>query len=101
METRYYISSLDPDKVSAKELQVFILEHWEVENCLHGVKDKEYAEDKHVVKRNGWGEAWTVLTNIAVSLTNLLHQGERTLREVREKCNHNPTQTARILGWKK
>jgi len=101
VETRYYISSLDPDKVSAKEFQAFILGHWEVENCLHGVKDKEYDEDKHVVKRNGWGEAWTVLTNIAVSVTNLLHQGERTLREVRENCSHNPTTTARKLGWKK
>jgi predicted transposase YbfD/YdcC len=45
-ETRYFISSLDPDKVSAEEFQAYILGHWEVENCLHGVKDKEYAEDK-------------------------------------------------------
>ena len=89
------------DTVSAKKFQASILGHWDVENCLHGVKDKEYDEDKHVVKRNGWGEAWTVLTNIAVSVTNLLHQGERTLREVRENCSHNPTTTARKLGWKK
>ena len=74
--------------------------HGEVENCLHGVKDKEYDEDKHVLGRKSWGETWTVLTNIAVSLTNLLHQGERTLREVREKCSHNPVPTARKLGWK-
>jgi hypothetical protein len=33
----------------------------------HGTKDKEYAEDKHVLGRNSWSEAWTVLTNIAVS----------------------------------
>ena len=100
VETRYFISSLDPDKVSAKEFQAYILGHWEVENCLHGVKDKEYAEDKHVLGRNSWGEAWTVLTNMAVSLTNLLHQGERTKREIREKCSHNPMKTARKLGWK-
>ena len=95
METRYYISSLDPDKVLAKEFQASILGHWEVENCLHGVKGKEYAEDKHVLGRNSWGETWTVLTNIAVSLTNLLHQGERTLQEVREKCLLDPMPTAR------
>jgi predicted transposase YbfD/YdcC len=99
-ETRYYITSLDPDEVSASELQGYILGHWEIENCLHGQKDKEYDEDKHVCG-SSWGEAWTVLTNIAVSLTNLLHKGERTLREVREKCNHNPMQPARKLGWKK
>ena len=85
LSTRYYMSSLDPDEVSASEFQAYILGHWEVENCLHGVKDKEYAEDKHVVVRD-WGEAWTVLTNIAVSLTNLLHQGERTIKEIRERC---------------
>jgi len=97
--TRYFISSLDSDKVSAQEFQAYILCHWEVENCLHGVKDKEYGEDKHVLGRNSWGEAWTVLTNISVSLTNLLHRGERTKREVREKCSHDPKQTAKKLGW--
>jgi predicted transposase YbfD/YdcC len=40
-DTRYFISSLDPDEVSASEFQGHILRHWEVENCLHGVKDKE------------------------------------------------------------
>jgi hypothetical protein len=40
-ETSYSISSLDPDKVSAEEFRSHILGHWEVENCLHGVNDKE------------------------------------------------------------
>ena len=43
VDTHYFISSLDPDKVSAKDFQASSLGHWEVENCLHGVKDKEYA----------------------------------------------------------
>jgi predicted transposase YbfD/YdcC len=99
-ETRYFVSSLDPSVVSAAEFQDYILRHWEVENCLHGQKDKEYAEDKHVLGRDSWGEAWTILTNMAVSLTHLLHRGERTLREVREKCRLDPRPTARKLGWK-
>ena len=105
LETRYYISSLDPDVVSASAFQGYILGHWEIENCLHLQKDKEYGEDRHVCGSScrlaSWGEAWTVLTNIAVSLTNLLHKGERTLREVREKCCHDPLPAARKLGWKK
>jgi predicted transposase YbfD/YdcC len=100
VETRYYMSSLDPDHVSAAQFQDYILGHWEVENCLHLAKDREYEEDKHVVRRGGWGEAWTVLTNIAVSLVNLLRQKERTLRAVRERCNAYPASAARILGWK-
>jgi hypothetical protein len=85
--------------VSAKEFQAYILGHWEVENCLHLAKDKEYGEDKHVL-RSGWDEAWTVLTNMAVSLVRLLREGERTLRAVRERCNTNPLSAATKLGWK-
>jgi predicted transposase YbfD/YdcC len=98
-ETCYFINSLDPDEVSAEEFQAHILGHWEVENCLHGVKDKEHDEDKHVLGRDSWGEAWTVLTNMAVSLTNLLHQRENAARGPRN-CSHAPMPTARKLGWK-
>ena len=102
LETRYSMSSLDPDVVSASELQGSILGHWEIENCLHLQKDKEYGEDTHVFGSScrlaSWGEAWTVLTNMAVSLTNLLKKEERTLREVREKCCHDPMPIARKLG---
>ena len=97
LSTRYYISSLDPEEVSASEFQEYILGHWVVENCLHGVKDKEYDEDKHVCGSD-WGEAWTVLTNMAVSLTNLLRQRERTLKEIREQCCIDPIPWARKLG---
>jgi predicted transposase YbfD/YdcC len=96
----YYISSLDPDEVSASQFQNFILHHWEIENCLHDQKDKEYAEDNHVCGVS-WGEAWTVLTNIAVSVTNLLHRNKRKKKQVKEKCRHNPLPTARKCGWKK
>ena len=100
LSTRYYMSSLDPDEVAASEFQAYILGHWEVENCLHWQKDRYFDEDKHVVLRD-WGEAWTVLTNMALSLGQMLWRGERTLKEVRERCYINPVPTARKLGWKK
>ena len=100
LTTRYYMSSLDPDEVSASEFQGYILGHWEVENCLHLQKDRYFAEDKHVVLRD-WGEAWTVVTNMALSLGQMLWQGERTLKEVRERCYINPVPTAKKLGWKR
>ena len=100
LSTRYYISSLDSDEVSASELQAYILGHWEVENCLHWQKDRYFDEDMHVVLRD-WGEAWTVLTNMALSLGQMLWRGERTLKEVRERCYIDPVPTAKKLGWKK
>ena len=47
LETRYFVSSLNPDVVSAKEFQAYIRGHWEVENCLHMLKDRDGSEDKH------------------------------------------------------
>lgn len=98
-ETRYFVSSLDPDLVSASEFQDLIRRHWEVENCLHWQKDRYFEEDKHVVRQPGLGEVWTLLTNIALSLVRLLSCGERTLREVHEKCHVDPTAAAKRLGF--
>jgi hypothetical protein len=99
-ETRYFISSLDPDLVSAKEIQAYILGHWEVENCLHLLKDRDCGEDTHVCGSD-WGKTWSTLTNMALSLARLFQRGERTLREVREKCLINPLPLAKKLGYKK
>jgi predicted transposase YbfD/YdcC len=99
-ETRYFISSLDPDEVSAATFQEIILGHWEIENCLHMLKDRDFTEDKHVAGQD-WGEKWTVLTSMALSLTRLLRKGERTLREIWERCAANPTKIAKKLGFKK
>ena len=99
-DTRYFVSSLDPDKVSASEFQEIILGHWEVENCLHMLKDRDFSEDKHVCQTD-LGEKWTVLTSMALSLTRLLRNGERTLREIWERCSADPTMTAQKIGFKK
>jgi hypothetical protein len=99
-ETRYFISSLDPSKVTPSQFQDLILGHWEVENCLHLLKDRDFLEDKHVIDQE-WGEKWTVLTNMALSLTRLLRKNERTLREIWEHCRVNPSKTAKIFGFKK
>lgn len=99
-ETRYFVSSLDPDAVPASTFQDLILRHWEVENCLHWQKDRYFEEDKHVLGGGNLGEAWTLLTSMAVSLTRLLWRGERTLREVHEKRLADPRPTAKRLGLK-
>ena len=97
--TRYFISSLDPDVVSAKEFQALILGHWEVENSLHLIKDRDCGEDKHVCGAD-WGKAWTVLTNMAISMAQLLKKRERTLKEVRERCKAKPKYAAKKFGIK-
>ena len=81
-------------------LMKHLLGHWEVENCLHLQQDRYFSEDKHVVKRNGWDEAWTVLTNRALSLGQMPWRGERTVKEVRERYYSKPVPTAKKLAWK-
>jgi len=38
---------------------------WEVENGLHLQKDRSDEEDKHGLRGDGQGTAWTILTNMA------------------------------------
>jgi predicted transposase YbfD/YdcC len=98
-ETRYFISSLNPDEVLPEEFESYIRQHWEVENCLHLQKDKYFREDNHVLGADSWGEAWTILTNMAVSLVKLMQTGNQKLIAIRERCDADPTDTARMLGW--
>ncbi|HBT76454.1 MAG TPA: hypothetical protein DEB39_05915 [Planctomycetaceae bacterium] len=97
---QYCVTSLDPDSVSGSEFHDFISRHWEIENCLHWTKDREFEEDKHVLDAP-CGKVWTILTNIAVSLREFLRVGERTKRAVSEKNLADPRQTAKKLGFRK
>jgi hypothetical protein len=69
-----------------------------VENCLHLQKDKFYGEDKHRFRKTEPRTAWTVMTNIWLSLIKLYQKKERTLREVRELFLANPLNAVKIRG---
>ena len=100
VEPRFYISSLDPDKTPPEKYQSLILQHWEIENCLHGQKDRFYGEDKHACG-DDWGVVWTLLTSMALSVAKLMKKDERTLKEIRERCAAKPMETATKLGYRK
>jgi predicted transposase YbfD/YdcC len=48
MESRFFITSL---VLSAVCLLRLIRGHWQVENCLHWMKDRGWEEDKHSLKQ--------------------------------------------------
>jgi predicted transposase YbfD/YdcC len=50
-DTRYYVSSLDPDQVTAADLLRHIRQHWRIENSLHFLKDRWWDEDLHHTRR--------------------------------------------------
>jgi predicted transposase YbfD/YdcC len=97
VESHFYISSLDPDTTSPEKFQQLILQHWELENCLHGQKDRFYGEDRNVCG-DDWGVAWTVLSSMALSLARLMKKEEKTLKEIRERSAFKPMETARKIG---
>jgi predicted transposase YbfD/YdcC len=75
-ETRYFATSLEPGVVSAAELLGLIRGHWSVENSLHFEKDRWWDEDRHVCRRPGLAERFTMLLSAAVSVLRVRNPGE-------------------------
>jgi len=98
-ETRYFITSLDPSTVTVAELHGYIRGHWQVENCLHFVKDRWWDEDRHHTRRPGLAEAFASLTNAALSVLRLIHQPNKPLRATAERVQWAPAAALPKLGF--
>ena len=98
-ESRYFITSLAPESVTASELQASVRGHWQVENCLHFVKDRWWDEDRHYTKRPGLAEAFASLTNAALAVLRLIHPPGPPLRSSAEKIQWNPDSVLKRLGF--
>lgn len=98
-DSRFYISSLDPSEVKDCDLQRLVRDHWQVENCLHFVKDRWWDEDRHYLKQPGLGDAFAELTNAALSLLRFLQKTGESLRETAENFHYSPRKVLRLLGF--
>jgi hypothetical protein len=66
-EARHFACSLGPQRVPATELLRLVRGHWQVENSLHPVKDRWWAEGRHYTRQGRVGEGVAVLRNAALS----------------------------------
>ncbi len=98
-ESRYFITSLELDSVTPRELQATIRDHWQVENCLHFVKDRWWDKDRHYTKRPGLAEAFASLTNAALAVLRLIHPPGEPLRATAERIQWRPRSTLSRLGF--
>lgn len=98
-ERRYYVTSLDPDKVSAGDLLRLIRGHWQIENSLHFVKDRWWDEDRHHTRRPGLACAFASMTNAAVSVLRILAENFTVLRACAESVQWNPAPIVAALGF--
>lgn len=79
-ETRYFVSSLDPAEVTAEQLLKHVRGHWQVENCLHFLKDRWWDEDRHHTRRPGLSAVMAALNSVAVSIHRLRSSRSGPLR---------------------
>jgi predicted transposase YbfD/YdcC len=99
-ESRYLVTSLDPGMVTRSGLQDYVREHWQVENCLHFIKDRWWDEDRHYTKRPGLAEAFASLTNAALAVLRFfLGTAAQPLRAIAEAVHLRPLHALQKLGF--
>ena len=96
-DTRYFISSLDPDTVTASDLLELARGHWKVENCLHFSKDRWWDEDRHHTRRPGLSQTMTGLNSIAVSIHHLRSDPTEPVRASADRIAWKPKRGLKFL----
>ena len=71
-ETRYLVTSLGGDEVSARRLMGLVRGHWGVENGLHFIKDRWWDEDRQWSLRPGLAERLAALRDTALAALRLI-----------------------------
>ena len=97
-DVRYFISSLDPDRVTAAELLQHVRQHWRVENGLHFLKDRWWDEDRHHTRRPGLSACLAALNNAALSIHRLRSDGSQPIRAAADHIAWNPARGLAILN---
>jgi predicted transposase YbfD/YdcC len=97
-DVRYFISSLDPDKVTAAELLQHVRGHWKVENGLHFLKDRWWDEDRHHTRRPGLAACLAAINNAAVSIHRLRSDPDIPVRASADQISWNPALGLELLN---
>lgn len=89
-DVRYFISSLDPDQVTAAELLQHVRQHWRLENGLHFLKDRWWDEDRHHTRRPGLSACLAAINNAAISIHRLCSDPTIPLRAAADQIAWKP-----------
>lgn len=96
VETVYGLTSLLPVQASAAQLLSHNRAHWQIENCLHHVRDMAYDEDRSQVRRAGRPHAMATVRNVAISLLRLA--GAENIAAGLRYLSRNAKRPLRLLG---
>lgn len=96
-DTRYFVSSLDPEQVTAADLLRHVRQHWRIENGLHFLKDRWWDEDRHPTRRPGLSACLAAINNAALSIHRLKSNPDIPVRAAADYIAWNPTLGIQIL----
>jgi predicted transposase YbfD/YdcC len=97
-DSRYFVTSLDPDRVTAEDLLAHVRNHWQIENNHFFVKDRWWDEDRHSTRRPGLAECLASLNSAALTTLQCLCQSGQPLRARADAIAWNPSLGLRLLG---
>jgi predicted transposase YbfD/YdcC len=93
VEVVYLITS-DKD-VDPATLAAWVRSHWEIENCLHWVRDVTYLEDKSLVRTGHAPRVMASLRSLAISLLRL--DGQGNIAAANRHHLRDPQRTLKLL----
>ena len=93
VEVAYLITS-DRDADPAT-LAAWVRGHWEIENCLHWVRDVTYQEDKSLVRTGNAPRVMASLRSLAISLLRL--DGHINIAAANRHHARDPQRTLKLL----
>jgi len=99
-DTRYFVTSIDPQHITADELLAKVRRHWQIENSIFHIKDCWWFEDRHWTKRPGLSEWLANLTTTAIVVLRLLanSQAQRPIRARADDVQWRPKLGLQLLG---
>src|SRR5207245_3346839 len=89
-----YLSTSGRDAGPAS-LAAWVRGHWEIENCLHWVRDVTYQEDKSLVRTGNAPRVMASLRSLAISLLRL--DGHVNIAAANRHNARDPQRTLKLL----
>ena len=96
-DSRYFLTSLDPDSIRAAELLAAVRAHWQIENSLFFLKDRWWDEDRHWTRRPGVAEWLTQMTSAATTVLRARGNSDLPLRAQADYIAWNPRLGLQLL----
>jgi hypothetical protein len=95
VEVVYGITSLRPEEADAARLLELVRDHWQIENCLHHVRDVTLREDACRVRKGTAPQVLAALRNAVVHLLAGVVAPSRAAAI--RRFNAHPTEALRLL----